>query len=231
MAQVLMANAEPLFAEALRAVVAELFTASDWPFECTQVSTINEAIAIAQGQDELEAILIDLAILGPAGLAHLVTLRGRQPAVPLIVLSSACDPQTVHVCMTCGVAGFIAKSASRAEIARALRTVFDGGIHIPNFAGAARAFPQLGPPFGRRAAEDDPEGGPLSFRQAAVLDLVTDGKSNKQIAWELSISETTVKAHMTAILRKLGVSSRAQAIVLLQRNMTHATAAGFTVPV
>ena len=235
MAQVLIANAEPLFAEALCAVVGELFTASDWPFDFTQVSTIDEAITIAQGQDELEAILVDLAILGPAGLAHLVTLRGRQPAVPLIVLSSVCDPQTVHLCMTCGVAGFIAKSSSRAEIARALRTVFDGGIHIPNFAGAARAFPQLGPQpghqLGRRIAEDDPEGGPLSFRQAAVLDLVTDGKSNKQIAWELSISETTVKAHMTAILRKLGVSSRAQAIVLLQRNMTHAAAVGFTVPV
>ena len=227
MAQVLIANAEPLFADALCAVFAEVFAASAWPFDYAQVSTIEEAMAIAQRQDELEAIMIDLAILGPAGLAHLVTLRGKQPAVPLIVLSSACDPQTVHLCMTCGAAGFIPKSASRAEIARALRTVFDGGIHIPNFAAAARGVV----PFGRRAAEDDPEGGPLSFRQAAVLDLVTDGKSNKQIAWELSISETTVKAHMTAILRKLGVSSRAQAIVLLQRNMAHEAPGKFIVPV
>jgi DNA-binding NarL/FixJ family response regulator len=229
MAQVLIANAEPLFAEGLRAVVAEIFAASDWPFDCTQVSTIDAAMAVARNQDELEAILIDLAILGPAGLAHLVTLRGRQPAVPLIVLSSACDPQTVHLCMTCGVAGFIAKSATRTEIARALRTVFDGGIHIPNFTAVPWTFPQLSAQPGRRLAEDDPECGPLSFRQAAVLDLVTDGKSNKQIAWELSISETTVKAHMTAILRKLGVSSRAQAIVLLQRNIAPAPA--FTVPV
>ena len=227
MAQVLIANAEPLFGEALCGVIAEVFAASDWPFDHVQVSTIEDAIAIAQKQEELEAILIDLAILGSAGLAHLVTLRGKQPAVPLIVLSSACDPQTVHLCMTCGVAGFIAKSATREEIAHALRTVFDGGIHIPNFAGAARAFPQIG----RRAGEDDAEGGPLSFRQAAVLDLVTDGKSNKQIAWELSISETTVKAHMTAILRKLRVSSRAQAIVLLQRNITHEAPGRFIVPV
>ena len=227
MALVLIANAEPLFADALRGIIAELFAASDWPFDYAQAGTVEEAIAIAQGKDELEAILIDLAILGPAGLAHIVTLRGRQPAVPLIVLSAAYDPQTVHLCMTCGVAGFIAKSATRDEVGRALRTVFDGGIHIPNFAGAARPFPQLS----RRVAEEDAEGGPLSFRQAAVLDLVTDGKSNKQIAWELSISETTVKAHMTAILRKLGVSSRAQAIVLLQRNVSPDAPRGLTVPV
>lgn len=227
MAQVLIANAEPLFADSLCEVVAELFAASNWPFECARAGTIEQATDIAGGEDELEAILIDLAILGPAGLSHLVALRGRQPAVPLIVFSAVADPQTVHLCMTCGVAGFIAKSATRAEVLRALQTVFDGGIHMPNFAGAARAFPHVG----RRLAEDDPEGGPLSFRQAAVLDLVTDGKSNKQIAWELSISETTVKAHMTAILRKLGVSSRAQAIVLLQRNIGQGAPAGLIVPV
>jgi DNA-binding NarL/FixJ family response regulator len=219
MARVLIANAEPLFAEALCAVVAEIFAESDWPLDCIQASTIEQAFAVTKCENELEAILIDLAILGPAGLAQLVTLRGRQPAVPLIVLSSACDPQMVHLCMTCGAAGFIAKSAARTDIAGALRTVFDGGIHIPNSAGAPRALPQPGTQPGRRLPEDDQEGGPLSFRQAAVLELVADGKSNKQLAWELSISETTVKAHMTAILRKLGVSSRAQAIVLLQRNI------------
>ncbi len=227
MAQVLIAHAEPLFADALCEIVAELFTAGNWPFGCIRVATIEQALGAVEREDELEAILIDLAILGPGGLSHLVGLRGRQAAVPLIVLSSVCDPQTVHLCMTCGVAGFIAKTGTRCEISRALQTVFDGGIHMPNFAGAPRAFPQIG----RRMAEDDPEGGPLSFRQAAVLDLVTDGKSNKQIAWELSISETTVKAHMTAILRKLGVNSRAQAIVLLQRNMVQASAANFIVPV
>ncbi len=227
MAQVLIAQGEPLFAEALCGVVAEIFAASNWPFACTRVATIAQAIAAAEREDELEIMLIDLAILGPAGLAHLVTLRGRQPAVPLIVLSSVCDPQMAQLCMTCGVAGFIAKSSTRSEISRALQTVLDGGIHMPNFAVTPRAYPQNG----RRVTEDDPEAGALSFRQAAVLDLVTDGKSNKQIAWELSISETTVKAHMTAILRKLGVNSRAQAIVLLQRNMGQEPHANSIVPV
>jgi DNA-binding NarL/FixJ family response regulator len=79
--------------------------------------------------------------------------------------------------------------------------------------------PQQLQPVSRRHVPDDQDTGPLTGRQVAVLDLVANGKSNKQIAWELSISETTVKAHMTAILRKLGVNSRAQAIVLYQRQL------------
>ena len=107
------------------------------------------------------------------------------------------------------MAGFISKHASREEVMAALRTVLEGGTAVPR---------NDAPEPGRRtAAVEDQDGSSLSDRQAAVLNLVTYGKSNKQIAWELSISETTVKAHMTAILRKLGVSSRAQAIVLLQR--------------
>ena len=216
MTRVLVADDEPLFREAMCGVVAQVFADWGWDFASEQAATIGEVMRIADREEELDGIILDLSILGPQGLSQLVTLRSKQPAVPLIVLSSVVDPQTVHLCMTCGVAGFIAKSSSRAAIVSALQNVFDGGIHMPNFPGSP-ASPPAFPQFGRRAFDDDQECGPLSGRQVAVLDLVTDGKSNKQIAWELSISETTVKAHMTAILRKLGVSSRAQAIVLLQR--------------
>jgi DNA-binding NarL/FixJ family response regulator len=196
--------------------VAQILAANGWTSICDEASGIDHVMRCIERHEDYELILIDLSILGPHGLSQLVTLRSKQPAIPLMVLSSVCDPQTVHLCMTCGVAGFIQKSASRHEIAQALQTVLEGGIHMPKFPGMPGAAPAFSG-FGRRAFDDDQDGGPLSGRQVAVLDLVTDGKSNKQIAWELSISETTVKAHMTAILRKLGVSSRAQAIVLLQR--------------
>jgi DNA-binding NarL/FixJ family response regulator len=223
MTRVLIADSQPLFRDAICGVVAQIFASFGWSFSHSQAGTIDEVMRIADQEDDLDAILLDLSLLGSHGLAQLVSLRAKQPAVPLIVLSSVADPQTVHLCMTCGVAGFIAKSASRTEIIRALQTVFDGGIHMPNFPGSPASPPAFGT-FGRRAYDDEQECGPLSGRQVAVLDLVTDGKSNKQIAWELSISETTVKAHMTAILRKLGVSSRAQAIVLLQRQSMQDTA-------
>jgi DNA-binding NarL/FixJ family response regulator len=216
MTRILIADDEPLFREAMCGVVAQVFAGFGWPFSSLQAGTIEEVMQIADHDDALDAILLDLSMLGMQGLSRLVTLRGKQPAVPLVVLSSLADPQTIHLCMTCGVAGFIPKSASRTEIVAALQTVFDGGIHMPRFPGSPLSAQGFGQ-FGRRAYDDEQDCGPLSGRQVAVLDLVTDGKSNKQIAWELSISETTVKAHMTAILRKLGVSSRAQAIVLLQR--------------
>jgi DNA-binding NarL/FixJ family response regulator len=112
----------------------------------------------------------------------------------------------------------VPKSASKDEIAIALQTVFDGGIYVPKSLAPSLAPTQLAP-VSRRHVPEDQDSGPLTGRQVAVLDLVATGKSNKQIAWELSISETTVKAHMTAILRKLGVNSRAQAIVLFQRQL------------
>jgi DNA-binding NarL/FixJ family response regulator len=91
-------------------------------------------------------------------------------------------------------------------------------VYIPASIAPSHEVAPLQPVV-RRHHADDQDSGPLTGRQVAVLELVASGKSNKQIAWELSISETTVKAHMTAILRKLGVTSRAQAIVLFQRQL------------
>jgi DNA-binding NarL/FixJ family response regulator len=212
MGRVLIADEQPLFRDAIRGVVEQFFAEQAWDFVCQEANSIEALMRLADDEDDLDAVLLDLSLLREQGFAELVALRSKLPSVPVIVFSALEDADRVHLCMTCGVVGFIPKSACRTEVTAALRTVFEGGLAVPRCG----ALPAPGA-FGRRAAAEDQECGPLSGRQAAVLDLVTDGKSNKQIAWELSISETTVKAHMTAILRKLGVSSRAQAIVLLQR--------------
>jgi DNA-binding NarL/FixJ family response regulator len=218
MARVLIADDHPLFRDAIRGVVAQVFAEAGWEFSCLEAASVGEVMRIAETEDELDLVLLDLYMPGAQGLSQLVALRTKLPATPIIVLSSLSDPQTVGQCLTCGAAGFVPKSASKDEIAVALQTVFDGGVYAPSCLGAGPVPAPL-PPVARRHMPDDQDSGPLTGRQIAVLDLVALGKSNKQIAWELSISETTVKAHMTAILRKLGVNSRAQAIVLFQRQL------------
>ncbi len=211
MGRVLIADEQPLFRHALRGVL-EQFSAENWHFACQEASSFAALMRLADDDDDLDAVLLDLSLLRHQGYAELVALRSKLPSVPVIVFSAGDNAEKVRMCVTCGVMGFVCKSSSREEVIAALRTVFDGGISLPR--GDLSPAPDA---LRRRTAGEDQECGSLSDRQAAVLHLVTDGKSNKQIAWELSISETTVKAHMTAILRKLGVNSRAQAIVLLQR--------------
>jgi DNA-binding NarL/FixJ family response regulator len=217
MVNIVIADSQPLYREALGGVLEQVFNHYGWVLDCAEAGSVADVMCIAGEEDDLQAVLLDLSLLGAEGLSQLVSLRRKLPSIPLIILSSTANAQTMQLCMTCGAAGFISKSSSRQEIAAALRTVFDGSAQLPILSGMLPVQSGIGA-FGRRIMEDDQEGNRLSGRQAAVLDLVADGKSNKQIAWELSISETTVKAHMTAILRKLGVNSRAQAIVLLQRH-------------
>ncbi len=217
MARVLIADDHPLFRDAIRGVVAQVFAEAGWEFSCVEAATVAEVMRLADEEDDLDVLLLDLYMPGAQGLSQLVALRSKLPSTPIIVLSSLSDPRTVEQCITCGAAGFVPKSPSKEAIATALKTVFEGGIYLPESGPAADPAPLQ--PFQRRHSADDQDSGPLTGRQVAVLELVANGKSNKQIAWELSISETTVKAHMTAILRKLGVSSRAQAIVLFQRQL------------
>ena len=219
MSRVLIADDHPLFRDAIRSVVAAVFAEAGWEFNCTEAATVEEVMAAAEAEQDFDVVLLDLYMPGAQGLSQLISLRGKLPATPIIILSSITDPATVSQCITCGAAGFVPKSSPKDTIAQALKTVFDGGIWLPPLEKAPIATPPLMMPLRRRAAADDQDDGPLTGRQVAVLELVASGMSNKQIAWELSISETTVKAHMTAILRKLGVASRAQAIVLFQRQL------------
>ena len=216
MARVLIADDHPLFRDAIKGVVAQVFAEAGWEFSCVEAATVGEVMRLADQEDELDVLLLDLFMPGAQGLTQLVALRSKLPSTPIIILSSLADPQTVEQCITCGAAGFVPKSSSKEDIAAALKTVFDGGIYVPKSLGPA---PEVAPlqPIQRRHTADDQDSGPLTGRQVAVLELVANGKSNKQIAWELSISETTVKAHMTAILRKLGAANRTQAVLLAGR--------------
>jgi DNA-binding NarL/FixJ family response regulator len=147
---------------------------------------------------------------GASGLSGLISLRGIHPSVPMVVVSAHDDPVTIRRALDLGASGFISKSASMDEIRDAVQTVLAGGIAAP-----------IGLDLG---VERDPEVSELIKRlqtltpqQTRVLGMLGEGLLNKQIAYELSVSEATVKAHVSAILQKLGVDSRTQAVIQLSK--------------
>lgn len=203
--RLVIADDHPLFRGALKQALADIA-------ETTRIVETGDfqgtKDAVADGED-IDLVLLDLAMPGASGLSGLISLRGIS-AVPMIVVSAHDDPQTIRRALELGASGFISKSASIEDIRRAVETVLSGGI-------AAPAGVDLG-------AERDPEVSDLIHRlqtltpqQTRVLGMMAEGLLNKQIAYELGVSEATIKAHVSAVLQKLGVDSRTQAVILLSK--------------
>jgi len=158
---------------------------------------------------DLDLVLLDLRLPGPGGLETLDTLRCELPTLPIVVVSAVEDPNIVRDVIARGAMGFIPKSSSNEVIQNALGLIFSGGRYIP---------PEILNDDGRVATGQTTANNiHLTDRQRDVLWLIVQGKSNKQICRELDLAEATVKIHVTAILRALKVSSRAQAIVVANR--------------
>ena len=209
MLKILIADDHPMFRAAVLEVVQQLFAASEQHCSCTEAVDSHELFAALAREDDFDLILLDLFMPGSSGLADLVRVRDKVPGTPIVVISSLGDEATIRQAITCGAAGFVPKSSPKSVLLGALREVLAGRVYTPPSRVPAAAA--------RRRAPAETESGPLTTRQSKVLALLATGKSNKQIANDLDISEMTVKAHMTSILRKLGVSTRAQAIVAFQR--------------
>lgn len=159
---------------------------------------------------EADLVLLDLAMPGVTGLSGIVTLQALQPSVPVVVISATDDAQTIHRAIELGASGFISKSATLEDIRAAIQAVLRGDVFIP--AGA------------EPGTDSDPEISELirciktlTPQQARVLGMLAEGLLNKQIAYELNVSEATVKAHVSAVLQKLGVDSRTQAVIKLSK--------------
>ena len=203
MQTVLIADDHPLFRDAVRDVVGRLFASKGWAFTCLEATSLPEALDIVDRGHDLDLVLLDLYMPGTNDLAGLVALRARVPATPIVVVSSLNDADTVRRAMTCGAAGYIPKSSSKELMVSALQVVLEGGLYLPR--------EMLGEAPTRRSE-------PLTPRQLAVLARLADGCSNKEIARDLAISDLTVKTHVSAILRTLGVATRAQAIAVFRRD-------------
>lgn len=197
---VLIADDHPLFREALRAVIARVAPAARF----VEAASHRELLERTTGDDTFDLIFIDLMMPGGDHFYELMQLRKRMPRTPTIVVSSRNDAATIRRAIACGVSGYIPKSATTAAMAEAIRTVLAGDVSFPE-------DPNAPGPAGTPDASD-PE--PLTPRQHAVLEQLRHGRSNRQIALDLGIEEVTVKVHISAILRKLHVKNRLQAVVV-----------------
>lgn len=164
-----------------------------------------------QMSSDIDLVLLDLHMPGANGFSGLIYLRTHFPSVPVVVVSGNEQPSVIHRAMHFGAAGFIPKSSSMADITDAIQVVLNGGQWVP---------PDLPAADQQMDAQDSKLADQLSSltpQQFKVMVMLTEGLLNKQIAYELSVSEATIKAHVTAILRKLGVYSRTQAVIMAGR--------------
>ncbi len=201
--KVLIADDHPLFRDALREVVAGALPNT----VILQAQDLEAARGALADDDPIGLILLDLNMPGMDGLAGLMALRDDSPATPIIVVSATEDSDTVDRVLLCGASGFISKSLPKDEMVRAIGAVMSGEIFRSAQVSNAANPPTVTPDLMSKV-------GSLTRKQRLVLSLIAKGKSNKIIAYELSVTDATVKAHVTAILRKLKVTSRTQAAIL-----------------
>lgn len=207
MIKLLIADDHPLFREALINVISvALFQP-----EIIESGTLDDALALADEHEDMDLILLDINMPGMHGLEGLTALRRKAPTIPVVIISAEEEKQTVLKAMDLGAAGFIAKSAAREEMATALQQILQGEVYLP----ASIMRKTQGPPLSLQARPSLTMEllFSLTRRQLLVLERMAKGESNKQIANHLNIAETTVKAHVSAILAKLGVNNRVQAIL------------------
>jgi DNA-binding NarL/FixJ family response regulator len=207
--KILIADDHPLFREAIISVIASGFEGS----EILETDNLDSALAITRAHGDLDLILLDLNMPGMHGLNGLITLRNEAPTIPVVIVSAEEDKQVVLQAITYGAVGFITKSSPRARMTEAIQQILNGNVYLPSdIIRTGKESPQ------RRSRPEDHPISPetlnsLTRRQLLVLERMSKGESNKQIAYNLNIAETTVKAHVSAILRKLGVHNRVQAIL------------------
>ena len=197
-----IADDHPLFRGALREAVTGLFQ----QVEIGEAGSFEDVAKLLESGGEVDLILLDLNMPGVRGFSGLIYLRAQYPSVPIVVVSANDDPAVIRRCMDLGTSGFIPKTLGIEEMRAAIKRVLEGGVWMPPdvdlSAGADTEATNL---MARLAS--------LTPQQVRVLMMLSEGLLNKQIAYELGVSEATVKAHVSAILQKLGVESRTQAVI------------------
>ncbi|GAA0583336.1 response regulator transcription factor [Caenispirillum bisanense] len=218
MTRFLIADDHPLYREALVHVLGRAFDDAC----CQEVASLADALAAvdAAEADPFDVILLDLFLPGAEGFSGLAAMRTRAPDVPVVIVSASERGEAVRQAMTLGAAGYLPKSSTAAITEQAIRLVLSGGCYLPRQAmledlAAPSSAAVVG--CGGSAVDAAAASASLTRRQAMVLEKLAEGLSNKEIARALDITEITVKAHISAILRKFGVTTRAQAIVAANR--------------
>jgi DNA-binding NarL/FixJ family response regulator len=201
--RVLIADDHPLMVGGLRQAV--LAAAPD--AEIAVAHDFDSMVAALDASPDTDLVLLDLTMPGVRGFSGLLFLRSARPSIPVIVVSGNEERAVIRHCMEFGAAGFIPKTNSLDTMRGAIAKVLEGGRWTPSDFDPSPAPNGESSAMARRLAS-------LTPQQIRVLMMLSQGLLNKQIAYELGVSEATVKAHVSAILQKLGVESRTQAVIL-----------------
>ena len=198
----LIADDHPLFRGALREAVTGLFDRAD----VAEAGTFEEVSELLERGGDIDLILLDLSMPGVRGFSGLMYLRAQYPSLPIVVVSANDEPAVIRRCMDFGASGFLPKTLGIEALRQAIARVLQGEVWTPPDVDLTRQSDgEITAMIARLST--------LTPQQVRVLMMLSGGLLNKQIAYELGVSEATVKAHVSAILQKLGVESRTQAVI------------------
>jgi DNA-binding NarL/FixJ family response regulator len=200
--RLVIADDHPLFRGAMREAISGLLEQVD----IAEAGTFNEVAELLERGSEVDLVLLDLTMPGVRGFSGLMYLRAQYPGVPVIVVSANDDPAAIRRCMEFGASGFIPKTLGVEAMRGAISRILNGGVWTPPDVDlSAGSDAETAALMARMAT--------LTPQQVRVMMMLSEGLLNKQIAYQLGVSEATVKAHVSAILQKLGVESRTQAVI------------------
>ena len=197
-----IADDHPLFRDALRQAVASVIPAA----KIDEAGSFEDLTTLLERGAEADLILLDLSMPGISGFSGLIYLRAQYPAIPVVIVSATDDGATIRRSLDFGASGFIPKRFGVDTLRDAILKVMGGDIWVPADTDLSAAVdPDMTRLRDRLVT--------LTPQQVRVLMMLSEGLLNKQIAYELGVSEATIKAHVSAILQKLGVESRTQAVI------------------
>ena len=197
-----IADDHPLFRDALRHAVAGVMTSST----IDEAGSFDELTAMLEQDSDVDLVLLDLSMPGISGFSGLIYLRAQYPAIPVVIVSASDEGSTIRRSLDFGASGFIPKRFGVETLRDAIVKVMEGDVWVPPDTDLSSATdPDMTRLRDRLVT--------LTPQQVRVLMMLSEGLLNKQIAYELGVSEATIKAHVSAILQKLGVESRTQAVI------------------
>jgi DNA-binding NarL/FixJ family response regulator len=201
--KIIIADDHPLFRQALLATLEVKFSQTQW----LEAQTIEQLEQQLLANTDSDLVLLDLNIPGAHGFNTLIHVRNHFPQIPVVMISAHEDNETISKAMEYGAAGFVPKSTPVETIIHAIQQVLAGDVWIPeNFEKASKDDGESN--IAERVAS-------LTQQQYRILMMFAQGLLNKQIAYDLNVSEATIKAHATAIFRKLNVRNRTQAVIAI----------------
>jgi DNA-binding NarL/FixJ family response regulator len=200
--RLVIADDHPLFRDALRQAVASAVTG----VKIDEAGSFGDLTALLERDSDVDLILLDLSMPGISGFSGLIYLRAQYPAIPVVIVSASDDSATIRRSLDFGASGFIPKRFGVETLRDAIAKVMDGDVWVPPDTDLSAVSDQDTTRLRDRLVT-------LTPQQVRVLMMLSEGLLNKQIAYELGVSEATIKAHVSAILQKLGVESRTQAVI------------------